>query len=526
MYLGLLAGSHSVFAQAFGSLQASFRALGYEPALTYLNDYEAATYAAWQEGGQLDRQRMLLATDPSMTASKAADCMAKWQEVLQWLDDKGLEGRPLRKQVGLIRKRLRKRLLRAYAPAAQVSDAFADGTYSHLSGTALLALAFDHYGIPYQIWADAATAMVVADPFRKFGPPVEIEPGSQENPGRFFPVNQQVAYLQFLAYSGGIDPKTAHDRSVDEAFYDYYLPMEDLFFHELIGMIYLQQGMLGIRRQQFDRAAHQLEKAFLFRPSYAVKYQLYRTKLRAHQDATYADWAELQELMQLYQLLPGEELRGVVRQAFVTISAEYLLRRDSLDYYQEVYLGLTSQLEDSLLSRQLTAIYVQQRANHAAQQEQYEDALQWMAKLEMPDSIADVQMRVSLFMGKRLARLTSCEEREAFIDQQLKAFPFLVEQKDLARTAFSCKSELARKWTKQQAFGQARQKLEEALAFASPEDDFLLKQPTFVQALEEVLGHLLANGQAEAARKLMDRSLRAFDNHADLVRIKNALKLP
>ncbi|RMG25204.1 MAG: hypothetical protein D6730_11285 [Bacteroidetes bacterium] len=506
-------------AQSLAQLKKAFTALGYEPALKYVSIYESDIYKKWADTTSLDRLGFLLAIDEKATDSLAKMARARMASFYTELEAKKIGEKSLRQQISLIRRLMRKRFLNSYHPAATPLEAFTQGLYSNFTACGLYALVFDHYGIPYQIWADAIQALVVADPFGQYGGPIEIEEG-----GEFLQagVNSQAQlhYLSFLVKAGVLKQEKVQSSKFDELFYKYYLPMEDLFFHELLGMLYLQSGMMYMRRRKPVQAAWQLEKAFLFRPSYAVKYRLYLARVQALQAATFGNWEEVQNLISAYQLLPGEEMQQLVLQAFVSMGRTYLHKKDSTAYYDQLFQALTTQLADSQLHKQLGLVYYQEKAQKEAQAGQYPAAIAWLKQVDSSLWQEDFKTRLAHYTGAYLATLTSCTDRLLFIQDQLDSFPFLHQRTDLMNILLNCQLEEATAHFRQGRPALGASLLAEFEKTYQAAEGSMLNEPQLEQAYLAAAQHYRQAGMPAKAKTYVEKGLKFLPQSAALLNFR------
>lgn len=514
----------SVFAQSLSSLQRAFKALGYEPALNYHSKFETKIYEEWQIKNEINRMDLLLAVDPEITESEVFSAKEKMQELYTELDAKGINEKPLKRQVNMIRQGLRKRFFKDFEIVATPLQTFKKGIYSNQTGCALHALAFDHYEVPYQIWSDALVATIVADPFGNFGPPIEISPLSLNAQLPFFDQEEQANYIKFLLASGIVKRKDVMQKGREELFYQYYLPQEDLLFHEFVGMIYLQQGVQDRVLKLYKRSVAQLEKAFLFRPSYAIKYQLYRSRISVLGNPTYGNWQEIQDLISLYKILPSADLREFMSKSFVWITAEYLIKRDSLSYYDQVFQALTNEIEDTILYKQLGYIYFQEKANRIARDGDYSGALQLLTKVDTMPIPKDMETRIAFYIGGRTSRTKDCESNAGFIEAQLATYPFLTARTDILALLLNCKLELMRQYIEKKNEDKSQAAFQEFNELLEKYENIMVDQNQAAATFTSAAMFYIEKGNKAEAKKMVELGMKFTTNHQPLMDLEKELK--
>ena len=517
-------GLFMLHAQSLSSLQRSFKVLGYEPALNFQSSFEAKVFEEWQEKGVPDRFDLFVGIEPTVTDSLAAFARNEMEALYRELDFKGIRDKSLKRQVSMIRQGIRKRFLKSFRIQANPLKAFTEKTYSNFSACGLYALAFDHYGIPYQIWSDAILAAVVADPFGKDRGPIEIEPLDLTAFVPGFSQEEQLSYVKYLLFTGIVKQEDVTEKGHEELFYSYYLPEEDIFFHQLIGMLYLQAGMNDGIEKNIKRAIQQMEKAFLLRPSYAIKYQLYQLHLRNLSGSDYADWEEVQSLIRLFRLLPHAKVREGVVQSFVSITNEYLHKRDSLKYYEEIFQAFSTQMEDSILHKQLGYIYYQERANRAARNGDYLDALDWIAKVDSFPIPEDMQKRITFYVGKQVALIKNCQDQSDFISTAIARYSFLKSQVSLANILIDCQLENIRELFSRGEMNEGAQSVESFKQLMLTQKGLMIDQQKAALAFYVGGSYYLENGDKAKAQQMLELGLSYAVGHPLLLELEEKLR--
>lgn len=395
----LLFGTLSTtYPQQLSRLYTAGSALGYMPELGFHSPFEESAFLEWEAEGEPKRLKLLLATDVGSNDAFGEKVEQAIGEAIQFLEAKDIYAKKPKAQVNMIKKEAKKRFLKTYDVSSGFSEIFAQKKYNYFTATALYSLLLDYFEIPYVIRADAFVAFLIAFPGSLDETSIAlIQP---ENIG-MIETNAQYAYLGYLVNNNILKREKLVGQNVnsEEMFYQYYLPEESIYFHQLLGMIYMFKGLSANSVMNGELAVQNLEKAFILYPSLAMKYNLQTahqinfSRINKNPKEASDSWPKLQKMG------GTNELNETVAPLFVELTRKVVSGQlDSATYvyaYENLKLG-----SDSSLLKDINQFYFKAMANLEARHTKYEGALAWLDRLEDSSINNATRNLIDLYIGK------------------------------------------------------------------------------------------------------------------------------
>ena len=247
------------------------------------------------------RLRLLLPGEEPSTVNARQFLYQRVSKLLLTLEEEDkVDRKSTKKKINRIKSRLQKDLFRAYAPAAELADAFRVGKFNDATAVVLTALVFEHFELDYIGYIDHWEAYLVADP--------EGRNETMRRPGsRKRKEGEEAAfrrdYLSMVATTLEVDFSGADQALMDKNFTDYfYAPSRGLSFGQLSAYLLFRRAQVAYLAGGYETSIAHLEEALKReeRPAFLVLKRAAELQITARDrpevegdiDEFYALWAE------------------------------------------------------------------------------------------------------------------------------------------------------------------------------------------------------------------------------------------
>ncbi len=190
-----------------------------------------------------------------------ADVKFWFSEMVEDLKAKKLDYKSPQKKVAMIQKYLKSKVFLKYELRAEFHQLYGEGTYNCVTGTAMFALLFDEFKIPYTVLSTHGHVYLIAYPDDENF----IVESTTEDPNIYvFNKTFKENYVNMLVDRGTINMTDLNLRSVDELFESYYLKVERINLWNLIGVHYYNSALKFGGTGEYLEAFSQAYKANFF----------------------------------------------------------------------------------------------------------------------------------------------------------------------------------------------------------------------------------------------------------------------
>lgn len=330
----------------------------------------------------LNQQLRLLIPGESAAHHSARDyTQNKIEELVTSLRADKISRKSTKKQIQRITDYVESRLLRDAVDYAPLQDLFRNGAYTQATTTALYALLFEQLGLSFEIRVDLWEVYVVADPDRRavalFAPGKRKRSARRE---RSF-VEEYNRYVAAL-YSGSTPPPSTTESFEEQFQRHYFAPGTTLDIRELSAFMRYREGLHQYGQRAFAAALYALDDAIRIddRSPYRLLRRAALIQL-ADQNSSHSREA-LFYLFQLWQENPEDgNLRNEFVRRFIE-GAKRLETPEDLIPFDRLYGYLHRKtISDPVLLRQLTEIYLLQKARFFARRGQVEQVAVYVDSL-------------------------------------------------------------------------------------------------------------------------------------------------
>ncbi len=214
-----------------------------------------------------------------------------------------LDRKSLKNQVARIEERLRSDVLLHYDPAAELTDAFRNGTYNDATATLLYALTFEAFHLPHEGHVDHWESYLVVDPLGKHLT-VRNPSAREHTPGAELTYRRE--YLSLVRNTLDEDLTALSPAEADAVFYTYYYrPEQRLTFQQLSAYEQYRLAQSAYATAAYDRADRLLANARVqeSRPAFTLLERAGKIQLTSLERPDVEGYVS--ELFELWREAPG-----------------------------------------------------------------------------------------------------------------------------------------------------------------------------------------------------------------------------
>jgi hypothetical protein len=340
---------------------------GVHPKLVYASPFEQAALAPQTPHTEREYLAQLLAVNAASTDADLQQVQRRLADFYAQLDAAKLSTQPLAKQVHSIFDLAHHRLLTKYEDAATFDRTMQDGVYNCVSASALYALIFEHYQLPYAIRQKPTHVYLVADPQ---GSNITVETTAPTF-GYFLPdAKFKKAYVDFLVDHKLVSQQELQQQGMEQLFQQKFQADKSISLPQLISLQYYNQGVLALQASDAEKAHHAFQKAEKLYPTTETTYLLTQSLAARLEGNNYNKLEEVELLTEFYARQPGTKYRDECVNNFKALTQKFLLERGDTATYRNVYHLFLNSVPDTATRHSLAYVYYMQRGRMLALQQQ------------------------------------------------------------------------------------------------------------------------------------------------------------
>ncbi len=367
--------------------------------------------------------RLLLAASPENNEHDFRYIDVELRQIYRDLDREKVDRKSTKNAVAIISSYLRKQYFRNYNEYAGFDQLFSKKLYNTATATALYALVFDHYKLPYYIQMEPQRLYPVVDPGKSVITIETDSPSQLKKKRRSRFTRDYVQLLRELRLLNG--QETVSEQSL---FHQYYAPEEaQISLNQLSGILYYQQALKQYDDKNYVPALQLVDKAQALFPlprhesfRYTCLFQLAKSK-----DILYT--GDASGIFLLYQQYPIPAVRKEVVNSFHRFTDYLLIEKKDPQKLEEIYRSYERHLsmETNMLS-QIREIYFTQMARYYARQNQTIKVLACMDSISHDYSRnKKIQDALAGLLVESLSNQRDYEKGLRELEEYKRQYPFL-----------------------------------------------------------------------------------------------------
>lgn len=323
--------------------------------IAYASDFEKKNFQQLHEKGVFDSIGFLFCLDTTTTDAKARELEKKLNDFFDSKLASAVNKKSPEKTLKNIFREIHDNLLTKYVRISHFEKLLDVGEYNCVTATALYAMAFDRFGIPYQLRSTTDHVYIIANPGA--GQTV-IEATDPQNGVFQYSEPYKKQYVEMLMKQKMISKTEYNSTSIDALFQQHYLKSDTVGWRELISYHYYNNGIELTTEEKFEDAINQYMKALYLNPSQQVKYMLYLTlasTLNKHFDIT--DTTDLQRYFLMHRLVKDEGDLDFLYSKYAYAIDELCMRNEDLPLYEKISQQIFTNVSDSAFLAKTQQLY-------------------------------------------------------------------------------------------------------------------------------------------------------------------------
>jgi hypothetical protein len=347
------------------------------PDLTYHSTLEKTNFETLIKTHQFDTIALLLGVDSTVSPKTVQNVQKQLQDFYQFVDaNADKKKKNLKKWVDYLFENIQARFLKKYQYNIRFDRIFKDGVYNCVTASALYALVFEHYGIPYQLKELPTHVYIVVDPD---GSPIVIEP-TDPNGQYFAPADAfKSEFVNQLLEAKLVTTAEIQNEGIPALFNQHYYnhPNGYLSLRQLVSLLYSNLGIALSEQKELANTVVAIEKAYWLYPCQRHK-NLMRAALYLQMESLSNDvnLETIQLYIKAFPFFEKAKYRKAVATSFNALAEEMIFRKNQEPEYDQYYQLFTSKMTDSATLAILRFDYHTQKAHAAFLKNDYTLAVQ------------------------------------------------------------------------------------------------------------------------------------------------------
>lgn len=401
--------------------------------LNYNTNFEKSVFNNI-ENDSLNYIALFLAIDYNQDKIKNQNIEKRIAILYNSINKQNTKGMSVKKLANKIYKDVHKQLLTRYKAVCNISEMFEQGYYNCVTSTAIIAILFEKFEIPYTIKETPNHVYIIVDPE---GENILIETTLPKN--GYISVEEKVKkeYIEYLNENKILTQNEINQYSTDELFNKYYYVDKNIGLKELAGLNYFNEALTAMESQDFQKALFQLEKAQYL---YQNERNLFLMNLclvnliennNLNLSANY--------LMRFANYNHNEAYYDYVITAFEKLSHRYVIEKSDTLNYNLFYHSMKDGLLNDELVEKTKFIYHHYLGNFYLLQRKYTEAIDNLTVAYFINT-KNLAVRSSILesVGRYLYDRRDYEKALDSLDNFKLKFPFLYEDERIQQFYIAC----------------------------------------------------------------------------------------
>ena len=310
----------------------------------YSSDFERKQFSEYNKNGKFDAINFLFCLDTTVTEVKATQLKEKLNLFFTEKLAPIVTGKNKDKTLKLFFNEIHDKLLRKYVTNARFEFLLDQGEYNCLTASALYAMAFERFNIPYQLRSTIDHVYVIVNP----GPgETIIETTDPQNGVYQYSDQYKKSYIERQVKTKMISKDEYNSSNVEALFQKYFYTADTIDLKQLAGYHYYNNAIDLIGKENFTEATNQLMKAYMLNRSAKVEYLLIiAISAQLEKSLEITDSAAMQRYFLLVKLT-GEKDYDFLYNKYISVSEELALRQDDLPQYERLSSFIFSHIDDT-----------------------------------------------------------------------------------------------------------------------------------------------------------------------------------
>lgn len=392
--------------------------------INFTSPFEKKALEGYFIASKEDYLSLFLAVSKDMDEKSFLSNQKRYHSKLEEIKDQISGKKRESKQIQAIYKKAHETYLKKYEINNEFYDIFKNGQFNCVSASALYGIIFQELNIPFTIKETPTHVYIISYPETHR---ILVETTDPLQGFYVFDHRYKSHYVDKLKQNKIISNEEFANNTLDQLFDKYYFSDEDIDLKELVGIQYLNNGIVLYDEEKPKEAFHQFEKAYLFYPSEKAEYLLYNALLVILSDQDFSTIEKVDYLVRLSRFDDASKETDIYAH-FNKISHDYLVNTYDPDYYKEVYDYLMAAIESEEIKSEISYVYyfesgrlLYNKGNYSASVDAVEKAFQ------LKPENSEVQSLLISAVSLTLNRISDNTARIKRLEDLSKRYPVLLE---------------------------------------------------------------------------------------------------
>lgn len=336
--------------------------------LEYASDFEREQFSKMDKDGTFNPLNFLYCLDSAVTPAKAAEIEKKLNKLFEEKIRPAASSNNTEKALKAMFKQIHDNLLTKYVSESRFEALLDKGEYNCVTASALYAMAFEKYGIPYQLRSTTDHVYVIANP----GPTQMIIETTDPVGGAYtYTEAYKKAYVDMLKKQKLVSKTEYDDSSTETLFQKYYYKADTINMRQLISYHYSNDGVWLMKDEKYSASANQLLKAYYLNKNSQITHLLTVALASAiNKKFEITDTLDIERYF-LYLKLSGETNFDGLYNDYVLASDDLLMRKDDMPTFENITNCIIGHLSDSITISKFQEHYYLSKAIVSATRQQF-----------------------------------------------------------------------------------------------------------------------------------------------------------
>lgn len=342
---------------ALGQSQPATSATVVARRLVYASPFEKTALTSTEPASEKVYLMQLLAASPSVGEAQLQSAQQSLTALYARIDATKPATKPLAKQVRTIFELAHQQFLTKYEDKATFDRTMEGGQYNCVSASALYALIFEHYHIPYAIKQKPTHVYVIADPQASN---IMVE-GTDPQGGYFLPdARFKKTYVDYLVEHKLVSQAEVAKAGTEEIFKQQFQADKTITLPQLISLQYYNQGVTALIDEDAERAYRALQKAEKLFPANETQYLVTQSLQQRLVGISYSKIEDVELLADFYSRQPVGKYRDECLNDFRLLTQKFLFDKGDTATYRATYQAFQHSVTDSATRASISYVYYMQ----------------------------------------------------------------------------------------------------------------------------------------------------------------------
>lgn len=413
--------------------------------LHFKNDFEKNAFLRYRETKDaIEVFDLLFNSYNSSKVGNKTEALKKIENCVSYLNGE-ISGKSEIKKVKITYDYVHKQFLKVYKLKNSFIDIFESGEYNCVSASALYAIVFNKFSIPYQIRETPEHIYLVAYPNSS---KILIETTAPNKGYYQFNNNFVTSFVTNLYESKTISKEERDSTSASDLFNKYYYTSESVSLLELSSSQYSNFAIYSIDENDIKNAYQEIKKACFLFQNESNKYILKSTLASLINKSGYDDPENIEILAILcrFNNLKDLEISNTfITNEFLKIIQTQLIKNSDYTSFEKSYLKIIKELKDSILKNEIGFDYHYELARLgylSSKSQEYE--IEHLSKAYSLNPMnANLRSMILATFGQTIQKLNDSKSIMELVDSYSKHFSFLKNENSFLSVKSNCILDMA-----------------------------------------------------------------------------------